>query len=125
MDNGVKTPSTKSMVQRTRVKDFVFIVRLAANYYSLLTLSLGQRALARWAESFGFGLPIFDSPHSSRPSPNYLVRSCQHVRRDGQADLPGIVEIDNELKFGRLLDREVGGLGAFEDLVDVNCSALK
>ena len=58
-------------------------------------------------------------------SPNDSVRSCQHVRRDGQADLAGIVEIDNELKFGRLLDREVGGLGAFEDLVDVNCSALK
>ena len=31
----------------------------------------------------------------------------------------GGLEVDDELELGRLLDRQVAGLGALEDLVDI------
>jgi hypothetical protein len=40
--------------------------------------------------------------------------------RDGQAERLGGLEIDDELECGRLLDREVGGLLALEDLAGVD-----
>src|ERR1051325_5460242 len=51
-------------------------------------------------------------------SPNYLVRSGQHVRRNRQANLLGGFQIDHQLESGRLLDGQFGRLGSFEDLVD-------
>ena len=44
---------------------------------------------------------------------NHLIRPRQHIRRNRQADLLGGLEIDEELKLRRLLDGNVGGLGAF------------
>ena len=41
------------------------------------------------------------------------VRPHQHVGRNRQADLLGGFQIDDELELGRLLDGEIGGLGAF------------
>ena len=49
---------------------------------------------------------------------NHFIRLRQHLRRDRQGDLLGGLEIDDKLKLGRLLDWDIGGLGAFEDLVD-------
>ena len=52
---------------------------------------------------------------------NYLddpVRPRQHTRRNRHADLLGRIQIDDELELLRLLDGKVGGLGAFQDLVD-------
>src|SRR4030095_3212068 len=42
-------------------------------------------------------------------SPNHLVRPRQYVGRNRQADLFGGFEIDDELKFLRLLHRQIGG----------------
>jgi hypothetical protein len=39
--------------------------------------------------------------------------------RDGQAERLGGLEIDDQLECRRLLDRQIGGLGALEDLSDV------
>ena len=41
---------------------------------------------------------------------DYLIRSHQHVRRDREANLLGRFEID-QLKLGRVLDRQVSRLG--------------
>src|SRR5439155_11175510 len=89
-----------------------------------------------------FGLPILDyrtenSKIGSRfshalfflPNPNrkskiqtsfdHSVRQRHHVRRNRQANLLGSLEIDYELKLRRLLHRQIGGFGAFENLIDV------
>ena len=52
-----------------------------------------------------------------------LVRSCQHVWRNRQADLFGGFEIDNEFKLRRLLNWKFAWLGSFENLVYVACGA--
>ena len=46
------------------------------------------------------------------------VRPCQHIGGNRHADLLGGLQVDNELKLRRLLDGNVAGLGAFQDLVD-------
>jgi len=33
---------------------------------------------------------------------NYLIRACKQVRRNGDANLLGSLEIDRQIKFGRL-----------------------
>src|SRR6266446_5003584 len=48
-----------------------------------------------------------------------LIRAPQHRRRDRQPNRLRGLEIDDQLELGRLLDREVGGVDAFEDLVHV------
>ena len=50
---------------------------------------------------------------------DHSVRSRQHIRRNRQADLLGRLEIDHELEFRGLFDRNVGWLGAFQNLVNV------
>ena len=52
-----------------------------------------------------------------------LVRPGEHVRRDREADLLRRLEIDHELKLGRLLDRKVGGLGTLQDSVHIGGNA--
>ena len=47
------------------------------------------------------------------------VRPRQHFRRNRQADLLGGFEIDDEFELRRLLHRQIGGLGALQNLVDV------
>src|SRR3970040_2366706 len=49
-----------------------------------------------------------------------LVGAKQQRLRNGQAQGLGGLEVDDELELGRLLDREIGRLGALEDLVDVD-----
>ena len=63
-----------------------------------------------------------DTPHSPL-SLDHFVRSRQHVRRNRQADLLGGFEIDDELELRRLLHGQVGGLGAFQNLVHVSGGA--
>src|SRR5262245_32348374 len=48
---------------------------------------------------------------------NNLVGPRQHIRRNRQADLLGSFEIDHQLKFRWLLNRNVGGFCAFEHLI--------
>ena len=59
-------------------------------------------------------------PLTLHPSPNYFIRSNQHVGRNRQADLLGCLQIDHELKLHRLLDREISRLGTLENFVDVS-----
>ena len=52
-----------------------------------------------------------------------LIRPRQHIRRNRQADLLRCFQIDHELEFRRLLDRKIGGLGAFKNLVHISGGA--
>src|SRR5215831_2551805 len=54
------------------------------------------------------------------PSSYDFIRSRQQIRRHRQADLLGRFQIDHQLELHRLLDWNVCGLGAFEDLVDMH-----
>jgi hypothetical protein len=40
---------------------------------------------------------------------DHSIRSRQHIWRNDKADLFGGFEIDDQLKLGRLFDRQVGG----------------
>src|SRR6267378_6972118 len=51
---------------------------------------------------------------------DHLISPQQQRRRDREAERLGSFEIDYELELRRLLDRQVGWLGAFEDSVDVS-----
>src|SRR5207245_9287375 len=52
-----------------------------------------------------------------------LVCPRQHRWWDRQSERLGGFEVDDQLELGGLFDGEVGGLCAFEDLVDVGCRA--
>src|SRR5690349_5576947 len=58
------------------------------------------------------------TPHLSPRLLDHPVRTRQHVRRNGQADLLRGFEIDDQFELRWLFDGEVGGLRAFENLVD-------
>src|SRR3974377_1000931 len=49
---------------------------------------------------------------------DYLVGAQQERFRDREAEGLGGGQIDDELEFGRLLDRDVGGLRPTQNLVD-------
>src|SRR3984893_12375366 len=62
-------------------------------------------------------------PTRSSHSPallDHLVGAGEDRWRDGQAERLGGLEIDHQLECGRLLDRQIGGLGALEDSSGVN-----
>jgi hypothetical protein len=50
------------------------------------------------------------------PSLNDLVRPHQERLGDRQAESLGALEVDDQLELRRLLNGEVGGLGALENL---------
>jgi len=56
-------------------------------------------------------------PAGLKRSLDQLGRPREHLRRNRQADLLGRFQIDHELKLGRLLDRQIGGLGSLQDSV--------
>src|SRR4029453_191111 len=53
------------------------------------------------------------------PLLDHLIRPPQERRRDGQAERLGGLEVDDQLKLRGLLYGQVGGIGAFQDLVHV------
>src|SRR5215813_3969074 len=55
----------------------------------------------------------------STPSLDHLVGTGEQRRRNFQIKRPSSLKIDNELEFGRLHDRQIGGLGALEDASDI------
>src|SRR5216684_1915507 len=46
---------------------------------------------------------------------DHLVGECEHVGRNSEAQSLSGPEVDDELKLGRLLYREIGGLFTFEN----------
>jgi len=54
-----------------------------------------------------------------------LIGEGKDPLRDRQSQHGGGFKIDHELKPGRLLDRQIGGSGALQDLVDERGSALE
>src|SRR5262245_44935871 len=46
---------------------------------------------------------------------DHLVGDSEQPWREAEAECPGGVEVDHELELGRLHDRQVGGLLAFEN----------
>src|SRR5262245_49726539 len=54
---------------------------------------------------------------------DHVVGPKEHRLRDRQAEGLGGLEVDDELELGGLLDGQVGGLGASQDLVDENGGA--
>src|SRR5262249_8296118 len=48
-----------------------------------------------------------------------LVRPRQDRLRDREAEGPGRLEVDHQFELRGLLDGEVGRLGTFQDLVDI------
>src|SRR5215831_19732905 len=55
---------------------------------------------------------------------DHSIRPCQDIRRNRQGDLLSGFEIDNELELLWLLHREVGRLGALQDLVNIRSRAV-
>ena len=62
-----------------------------------------------------FAEPLFDHP----------VGAQQDRRRNGEAEGVGGLQVDDKLELRGLLDGEVGGLGALENLVYVGRGAPK
>src|SRR5215831_4860775 len=57
------------------------------------------------------------------PSLNDLIGQSKYFRRYCQPQSVGGLEVDEQQEFRRLLDRQVGRLGAFQDLIDMMRSA--
>jgi hypothetical protein len=47
---------------------------------------------------------------------DHLIRPREHVSRNRNADLFCGLQIDHQFKLGRLLDRQIRGLGTLENL---------
>src|SRR3989442_9124886 len=69
------------------------------------------------------GWPGVQSPGCAAALLDHLIRPQQQRRRDREAERLGGLHVDDQLEFRRLLDGEIGGLGALQDLVDVHSSA--
>jgi hypothetical protein len=59
-------------------------------------------------------------------STDYSIRSSKDIGRNRHADLLCGLKIDHQLKFRRLLYRQIGGLGSLQDSVlgDKDCVSV-
>src|ERR1700704_2084954 len=61
-------------------------------------------------------------PETPPRSLDHLIGPLQEGGRDRQAERLCGLEVDDEIELRRLLDGQVGGLGALQDSVNVDCS---
>jgi hypothetical protein len=89
------------------------------------TIALGPRTgpLPRPQARGGHAASGAGSETNSRLSLDHLVGAQKEISTDRQSERSRCFEIDDELEFGGLLDRQVGGLRAFQNLVDVSGGA--
>ena len=78
------------------------------------------KSMAQRVRTVIFFFMSFASEQLSTPLLNHFIRPRQHIRRNRQTDLLCRFEIDDELELRRLLHGQVGGLGAFQDLVHIS-----
>jgi hypothetical protein len=69
--------------------------------------------------------PALTAPNRSIALLYDLIRPQQQRRRNGKAERLGGFEVDDELEFRRLLDRNIRGSRASQDLVHVARGALE
>src|SRR6516165_8052644 len=55
---------------------------------------------------------------------DHLVGQCEKLRRNFEADRPGGVEVEDQLEFGRLHDRQDGWLLALENAAHISAGLL-
>ena len=61
--------------------------------------------------------------HSEMVLLDYLVRQREKCRGNRQPEGLGSLEVDNEIKFGRLLYRKIGWIGPVQNLVHIKADA--
>ena len=59
------------------------------------------------------------------PLLDHVIGECEQCGWHFDVERPRRLQVDNELKFGRLHDRQVGRLGALEDAAGINAYLTK
>src|SRR5262245_11744813 len=96
------------------------ITRLLSN--DRFTLQSGHRELA---STCPFCAKSGLTHRSKKPLFDHLVGEDVELRRDRHAERVGGLAIDHQVEFRRLLDRQVAGLCALDNLVDERCGAAE
>src|SRR5262249_16693387 len=74
------------------------------------------RTLILFVMTFSLLSPLVTRHSTPASSLDHLIRPVQHRLRNCEADLLGRLQIDHQLKFLRLLDWQIGGLGTLPKL---------
>src|SRR6266850_765974 len=85
----------------------------------------------RWRSRQSGSVAARSKPDGRTPRPgrapgallNHFIRPPQHRLWDRQPECLGGLEVDREPELRRLFDRQIGGLGTLENLVDVAAQA--
>ena len=56
---------------------------------------------------------------------DYLVGAGEQRRWHGEVERLSSLEIDDQLELGRLLDRKIGRISTFQNLIDKGCRATE